>query len=320
MITAKVRMHKLPALLAVGLCVTAVVIAAGSLGTIALASPSSTEQIPTPAQTPTPPPRPGKLPSSEVTAPAAATTAALPAQTGPPADLHGLGSASSADESQPTLKAALTAARARHHRVEITALSTISTSQIANPNGSISMVDYGHAVFHKEGVQRVQDDPTLAASSDPEYTRVAAHAVHPLALGRTADQLLRWQLPGGVVTGSIPSAQPVSGIPTDSTAVSYMGALPSADLVAKTTGNGVGLDLVLNSTAAPPGLRHIEGLSGFGGRWSSRRMVAGLRAAARRAAAMLSAPASRRAVVTRLRMQARTAGALPVRARWASSR
>jgi len=48
-------------------------------------------------------------------------------------------------------------------------------------------------------------------------------------------------------------------------------------------------------------------------------MVAGLRAAARRAAAMLSAPASRRVVVTRLRMQARTAGALPVRARWASS-
>jgi hypothetical protein len=58
----------------------------------------------------------------------------------------------------------------------------------------------------------------------------------------------------------------------------------------------------------------------FVGRRSSRRMVAGLRAAARRAAAMLTAPASRSAVVTRLRMQARTAGALPVRARWASSR
>jgi len=85
---------------------------------------------------------------------------------------------------------------------------------------------------------------------------------------------------------------------------------------------GVDLDyLVLDLDAMiVAGLRHIEGLSGFGGRRSSRRMVAGLRAAARRAAAMLTAPASRRVVVTRLRMQARTAGALPVRARWASSR
>ncbi len=48
-------------------------------------------------------------------------------------------------------------------------------------------------------------------------------------------------------------------------------------------------------------------------------MVLGLSAAARLAAAMLTAPASRSAVVTRLRMAARTAGALPVRARWASS-
>jgi len=79
-------------------------------------------------------------------------------------------------------------------------------------------------------------------------------------------------------------------------------------------------DGVTITQVVPPGLRHIEPLSGFGGRRSSRRMVAGLRAAARRAAAMLSAPASRRAVVTRLRMQARTVGALPVRARWASSR
>lgn len=64
-----------------------------------------------------------------------------------------------------------------------------------------------------------------------------------------------------------------------------------------------------------PGLRHIRGLSGFAGRRSSWSGVLGLRVAARRAAAMLAVPASRGAVVTMLR----TAGALPVRAWWASS-
>ncbi len=83
---------------------------------------------------------------------------------------------------------------------------------------------------------------------------------------------------------------------------------------------GIGAAIRKAASGRRPGLRHIDGLSGFGGRRSSRRMVLGLRAAARRAAAMLRLPASRSAVVTRLRMQARTAGALPVRARWASSR
>jgi hypothetical protein len=69
-----------------------------------------------------------------------------------------------------------------------------------------------------------------------------------------------------------------------------------------------------------PGPRHIGGLSWFGRRVKSLMMVWGFSAAARRAAAMLTAPASRSAVVTALRIAASTAGALPVRVREASSR
>lgn len=69
-----------------------------------------------------------------------------------------------------------------------------------------------------------------------------------------------------------------------------------------------------------PGPRHSGCLSWFGCVVSSGRTAAGSRLMARRAAAMLVAPARRRAVVTMLRMAASTAGALPVRTRLASSR
>ena len=95
------------------------------------------------------------------------------------------------------------------------------------------------------------------------------------------------------------------------------GGQPASPIRATGAGEGIGYPRRFNNTTTcPPGLRHSEPLSGFGGRRSSRRMVAGLSVAARRAAAMLTAPASRSVVVTRLRMQARTLGAFPVRARW----
>lgn len=74
-----------------------------------------------------------------------------------------------------------------------------------------------------------------------------------------------------------------------------------------------------DNTGQLAGLRHIGGLSGFDPLVKIRIAAVGSSAAVRRAAAMLVAPARRRAVVTMLRMAARTAGAVPVRTRLASS-
>lgn len=168
-----------------------------------------------------------------------------------PGDLQDAPAAMRAAEVQPDEGSARAAARARHHPVQISQSSTATLTKVAQPDGSITAVQYLSPVFHRESGRRVRNDARLAPSSDKVYPLQAQHALHPLHVGHRPDRLLSWDLAAGAVTVTVQGAQPAAADAADSRGrVRFPGALHDSDLLVSSTATGARMDLLLHSAAS----------------------------------------------------------------------
>lgn len=167
-----------------------------------------------------------------------------------PGDLQDAPAAMRAAEVQPDEGSARAAARARHHPVQISQSSTATLTKVAQPDGSITAVQYLSPVFHRESGRRVRNDARLAPSSDKVYPLQAQHALHPLHVGHRPDRLLRWDLAAGAVTVTVQGAQPVADGADSRGRVRFPGALTTA--MCWSAAPPLGLGWTCCCTAPPP--------------------------------------------------------------------
>ena len=135
--------------------------------------------------------------------------------------------------------------------MQISQSSTATLTKVAQPDGSITAVQYLSPVFHRESGRRVRNDARLAPSSDKVYPLQAQHALHPLHVGHRPDRLLSWDLAAGAVTVTVQGAQPVAADAADPRGrVRFPGALNDSDVLVSSTATGARMDLLLHSAAS----------------------------------------------------------------------